>query len=68
MNILNRYIIKGDKKREEYAYTLINLFEYAKIKQNEASINNDIDDELYWKEKLNKYKKNIAKHILKGLK
>lgn len=68
MNILNRYIIKGDKKREEYAYTLINLFEYAKIGQIQASMNNDIDNELYWQEKLKEYKENVVEYILKGLK
>lgn len=67
MNILNRYIIKGDKKREKYAYTLINLFEYAKIGQIQASMNNDIDNELYWQEKLKEYKKDIVEYILKGL-
>lgn len=68
MNILIRYIEKGEKHREEYAYTLINLFEYAKLGAIDLNRTLSVDDKIHWQEKANEYRDEIAKLIMKGLK
>lgn len=67
MNILNKYIEIGEKRREKYAYNLINLFEYAKLGVIDPSGTLSEDDKMYWQEKANKYRDEIADLIKKGL-
>ena len=68
MNILKRYIKQANKRREKYAYILINLYDYARL--GELDLNKRLTDEEKnnWNKKANKYRNEIAKLIMKGLK
>lgn len=68
MNILKRYIKQANKRREKYAYILINLYDYARL--GELDLNKRLTDEEKnnWNKKANKYRDEIAKLIMKGLK
>lgn len=68
MNILKRYIKQANKRREKYAYILINLYDYARL--GELDLNKRLTDEEKnnWNKKENKYRDEIAKLIMKGLK
>lgn len=43
MNILKRYIKQANKRREKYAYILINLYDYARL--GELDLNKRLTDE-----------------------
>ena len=68
MNILKRYIKQAHKRRETYAYILINLYDYARL--GELDLNKRLTDEEKnnWNKKANEYRDEIAKLIMKGLK
>jgi hypothetical protein len=68
MNILKRYIKQANKRREKYAYILINLYDYARL--GELDLNKRLTDEEKnnWNKKANEYRDEIAKLIMKGLK
>ena len=68
MNILKRYIKQANKKREEYAYILINLYDYARL--GELDLNKSLTDEekSNWNNKAIEYREEMAELIMKGLK
>lgn len=67
MNILTRYINEGNKRREQYAYNLINLFEYTKLGVIDLGKLTE-DEKMIWQIKANELRDEIAELIMKGLK
>ena len=68
MNILKRYIKQANKKREKYAYILINLYDYARL--GELDLNKSLTDEekSNWNNKAREYREEMAELIMKGFK
>lgn len=68
MNILIKYVEEGDRRRNEFAYTLINLYDYARMGQMDLSNSlTDIEKD-NWRKKADEYRDEIAQYIMKGLK
>lgn len=68
MNILKRYIKQANKKREEYAYILINLYDYARLGELDLNKSLTNEEKNNWNKKAREYRKEIAELIMKGLK
>ena len=67
MNILTRYINEGNKRREQYAYNLINLFEYTILGVIDLGKLTE-DEKMIWQIKADELRDEIAELIMKGLK
>lgn len=68
MNILKRYIKQANKKREEYAYILINLYDYARLGELDLNKSLTNEEKNNWNKKAREYRKEMAELIMKGLK
>jgi len=66
MNILIRYIEEGDIRAKEYAYCLINLYDYARLGVIDQSRTLSEDEKYNWNKKAKEYRDEIAKLIIKG--
>lgn len=65
MNILKRYIKIADKRKEEYIYRLVNLYDYARL----GELDLITDEKKYdFHEKAKEYRKEIIELMMKGLK
>lgn len=66
MNILIRYIKEGDRRAEKYAYTLINLYDYARLGELDMAKVLTKEEKEEWKNKALEFRDEIAELIIKG--
>lgn len=67
MNILKRYIEDRNQHRSDYAYMLINLYDYARLGENDPSGKLSEEEKNEWRKKAIEYRDEIARYIMKGI-
>lgn len=67
MNILKRYIEDRNQHRSAYAYMLINLYDYARLGENDPSGKLSEEEKNEWRNKAIEYRDEIARYIMKGI-
>lgn len=68
MNILKKYVKEADGLRSDYAYMLINLYDYARLGEFDPSGKLSEEEKDEWKKKADEYRDQIARYIMKGRK